>query len=144
MAARVALLIAFTGFFASIWGSDRPPTPASVTAQRLPNRPSMIEDIRESLVVSPVSRGLVISSESDFTNCVLPEGLPSGTYRVIDEQGRVGWLSLPADDKATDRSVTQSAEDVYVRRSPKGRWHFIRIAAAPVIAANPEDQPVRR
>ena len=146
MAARVALLMAFTGFFAAIWNSDRPPAPAILTAsndRRLPDRPSIVEDIRRPTVVSPVSHGVVISSESDFSDCVLPEGISSGTYRVIDEQGRVGWISLPADDSA-ESSVAPRTEDVYVSRSPKGRWYFIRIEAAPVMATSPEERPVLR
>ncbi len=150
MAARVALLMAFTGLFAAAWSSDQPPTAAVVTganARRPPDRPAIVEDIRRPLSISPVRRGVAVSSEADFSDCVLPEGIQPGRYRVIDEQGSVGWLTLPADttdDVRAGGPVASQSENFYVSQSTRGRLYFIRVEAAQDITAIPAEQPVRR
>ena len=129
MAARVFLLIGFTGLFAAAWNSDRPPTAVPKLAsktQRLPERPPVVDEVQRP---TQFSDAVVISSESDFSHCQLPEGIGAGTYRVIDKAGRVGWVSLPAG-----KFGSASPQDIYVGDSRQGRWYFIRVESAPVIA----------
>ena len=139
MAARVFLLIGFTGLFAAAWNSDRPPTAAPKLAsktQRLPERPSVVDEVQRS---TQIGDAVVISSESDFSHCQLPEGIAAGTYRVIDKAGRVGWISLPAGKFGSARP-----KDIYVGDSPQGRWYFIRVESAPVIATRRKGETILR
>ncbi len=132
MAARVFLLIGFTGLFAAAWNSDRPPTAVPKLAsnvQRLPERPSVVDEIQRPMIVAQRGDTVAVSSEPDFSHYQLPEGIAAGTYRVIDKEGRVGWISLPAR-----KFSSASPQDIYVSDSPQGRWYFIRVESAPVIA----------
>jgi hypothetical protein len=132
MAARVFLLLVFTGLFAAAWNSDRPPPAAPTLAsntQRLLERPSVVDEVQRPMIVAQLSDAVAISSESDFSYCQLPEGIAAGTYRVIDKAGRVGWVSLPAG-----KFVSASPQDIYVNDSPQVRWYFIRVESASVIA----------
>lgn len=150
MAARVALLLAFTGIFAVAWESDRSSVTITLAAKvRLPERPPLIQEVRRDPVISQISRGITISSESDFSRCVLPDGILPGTYRVIDEQGAVGWTTIQSGDGSQEDASradkgSQKTVDFFVSQSPKGRWYFIRIEAAPALATPQTDHPILR
>ena len=116
------------------------------------NRSSLSRDFQESRrdpIISQISRGIAISSESDFSRCVLPDGILPGTYRVIDERGSVGWTTIQSGDGSQEDASradqeSQKSADLFVSQSPKGRWYFIRIEAAPSLATPQVDHPVLR
>ena len=150
MAARVALLLAFTGIFATAWESDRSPVTTMLAAKpRLPERPPLIQEARRDPIISQISRGIAISSESNFSRCVIPDGILPGTYRVNDERGSVGWTTIHSGDGSQEDASradkgSQKTADLFVSQSPKGRWYFIRIEAAPSLATPQVDHPVLR
>ena len=142
MAVRVLLLIACTGLFASAWSADRPAAAApqmAAESRQLPERPAVAE---RSLVVAEVGRAVSVSTELDVSLVSPPELIAPGTYRVVDTQGRVGWMSIPADN-SPERAATEP-QPVYSSESASGRWYFIRVEAAPVIASPPEATAVLR
>ena len=142
MAVRVILLIACTGLFASAWSADRPAAAApqmAAESRQLPERPAVAE---RSLVVAEVGRAVSVSTELDVSLVSPPELIAPGTYRVVDTQGRVGWMSIPADN-SPERAATEP-QPVYSSESASGRWYFIRVEAAPVIASPPEATAVLR
>lgn len=145
MAVRVLLLIVVTGLFATVWSSDRPETVTHRLASEirpLPDRPSSIENDQRSLIVAEVGRAVSVSAEFDVSVVLLPELISSGTYRVVDAQGRVAWMSIPVDNNP-ERAATEP-QPIYSTESTIGRWYFVRVDAAPVIALPPEATAVRR
>lgn len=145
MAVRVLLLIAFTGVFATAWSSDRPEVVShglAANSQPLPERPSARDDDRGSLMVAEVGRAVSVSVELDVSLVVPPELIAPGTYRVIDAQGRVGWMSIPISDSPEYAGV--EPQPIYTHGTTNGQWYFIRVEAAPIIASPQEETAVRR
>ena len=145
MAVRVLLLIVCTGLFASAWNSDRPAEAAQRLAANtrcLPDRPSAADENQISLVVAEVGRAVSASTEFDVSVVLLPELISPGTYRVVDAQGRVAWMSIPVDNNP-ERAATEP-QPVYSTESTIGRWYFVRVEAVLVIASPPEANAVRR
>jgi hypothetical protein len=143
MAVRVLLLIAVTGLFATAWSSDRPEaTTRRLASASLPERPSPVENAQRSLVVAEVGRAVSVSAEFDVSVVLLPELISSGTYRVVDAQGRVAWMSIPVDNNP-ERAATEP-QPIYSTESAIGRWYFVRVDAAPVIASPLEATAVLR
>ena len=145
MAVRVLLLIAFTGLFATTWNSDRPAAAAPLLAadtRHLPDRPAAVESLHRSLIVAEVGRAVSVSAELDVSSVSPPELISPGTYRVVDAQGQVGWMSIPADN-SPERAATEP-QPIYSSESANGRWYFVRVEAAPVIASPLEATAGRR
>lgn len=144
MAVRVLLLIVFTGVFATAWSSDGPEAATARLAsnrQSLPERPSATENDHRSIVVAEVGRAVAISAELDVSIVVPPELIAPGTYRVVDAQGRVGWMSIPVSNSPEHAGI--EPQPIYSSETANGHWYFIRVDAAPVIASPPEATPVR-
>lgn len=145
MAVRVLLLIVVTGLFATAWNSDRPEAATRRMAsdsRPLPERPASAENDRGSLMVAEVGRAVSVSSELDVSIVVPPELIAPGTYRVVDAQGRVGWMSIPVNNSPEYAGV--EPQPIYSHETAKGQWYFIRVEAAPVIASPLEATAVRR
>ena len=148
MAARVALLLAFTGFFAVAWESDRQPgTVLSVAKARWPEPLPVAEATDRLAIISQITGSVANSSESDFSRCVLPNEIRPGTYRVVDDRGSVGWTTIPEagdlrNDPLPNDAVTQKPVDVFVSQSSEGRWYFIRVNAALILATPQKDHAV--
>lgn len=145
MAVRVLLLLVVTGLFASAWNSDRPATASPRLAadiRQLPERPSVTDVVHGMLVVAEVGRAVSVSAEFDVAVVMLPELISAGTYRVVDAQGRVAWMSIPEDNNP-ERAATEP-QPIYSTESASGHWYFIRVEAAPVIASPPQANAVRR
>ena len=83
-------------------------------------------------MVSEISQAITISPEFDLAAVSLPERIAPGTYRLVDAQGRVGWITIPAADQSA--LTTGEPEPFYNSQSASGRWYFIRVATAPLIA----------
>ena len=145
MAVRVLLLIGFTALFATAWNSDRPAaaTPRlTADTRHVPDRPASTKKTDGSLAVSEVGQIISMSAELDVSIVSPPELISPGTYRVVDAQGRVGWMSIPADNNP-ERAATEP-QPIYSSESAHGRWYFVRVEAAPVMASPPEATAVRR
>ena len=147
MAARVLLLITVTGLFATAWSSDHPEAATRQLASAavvLPERPSSAQSVEHTLTVTEIGHAVSVPAELDTSIAMLPELISPGTYRVVDAQGQVGWLSIPLDnDISPERSATEP-QPVYSTESASGRWYFIRVEAAPVIASPLGSPAVRR
>lgn len=145
MAVRVLLLITFTGVFATAWSSDRPEVVShglAANSQPLPERPSARDDDQALLMVAEVGRAVSVSAELDVSLVVPPELIAPGTYRVVDAQGRVAWMSIPVSDSPEQAGI--EPQSIYTSETANGQWYFIRVEAAPVIASPPEETAVRR
>ena len=145
MAVRVLLLIVFTGLFAAAWSSDRPEAATPRLAshnQPLPERPTASDNDHHALVVAEVGHTVSVSADLDVSLVVPPELIAPGTYRVVDAQGRVGWMSVPVNNSPEHAGV--EAQPVYSSESHNGHWYFIRVEAAPVIASPQQATAVRR
>ena len=147
MAARVLLLITVTGLFATAWSSDHPEAATRQLASAavvLPERPSSAQSVEHTLTVTEIGHAVSVPAELDTSIAMLPELISPGTYRVVDAQGQVGWLCIPLDnDISPERAATES-QPVYSTESASGRWYFIRVEAAPVIASPLGSPAVRR
>ncbi|TXT30043.1 MAG: hypothetical protein FD138_2345 [Planctomycetota bacterium] len=144
MAVRVLLLVVFTGVFATAWSADGPAATTARLAsksQQLPERPSAADNNHRTLVVAEVGRAVAVSTELDVSIVVPPELIASGTYRVVDAQGRVGWMSIPVGSSPEHAGF--EPQPVYSSETANGHWYFIRVEAAPIIASPPEATPVR-
>jgi hypothetical protein len=134
MAARVLLLMAFTGLFAAAWSSDSPEAATTtLAAHARRSKFKLVSEVtRSNRLASESRQAVTYSSEFDLSTVPLPERIPSGTYRVVDAQGRVGWVAIPADNQAAP--TANEPERFYSTESAAERWYFIRIDAAPLIA----------
>jgi hypothetical protein len=144
MAARVLLLMALTGLFAAAWNSDSPQAAAAPQSSlaRIPEFENVADELHEGLIVSQTSQVITYSLEFDLAGVSLPELIAPGTYRVIDVQGRVGWMTIPVADQTT--IPNDEPETIYTTQSESGRWYFIRVATAPTTTALQTGRAVRR
>lgn len=135
MAVRVLLLMALTGMFAAAWNSDCPKAATSLLTSTVisENSELVTGDYNHEWMVSADSQAITISREFDRFAVSLPESIAPGTYRVVDTQGRVGWMTIPIVDEFALSS--DEPESFYTSRSETGHWYFIRVDAAPIIAA---------
>lgn len=135
MAARVLLLMALTGLFAAAWNSDCPE--AANSLQAFTTRPweskTIVGEHGEEWMVSEISQTIAISRELDPSAVLVPTLIASGTYRVVDAEGRVGWITIPAGDQSA--FTIDEPKPFYNSQSESGCWYFIRVTAAPLIAA---------
>ncbi|MFM9966676.1 MAG: hypothetical protein ACKV2Q_36345 [Planctomycetaceae bacterium] len=144
MAARVLLLIAVTGLFATAWNSDHPDSAAPRLAS-VPNRSMQVlssAKAHSNRAIIESVRVIGLTSELDSSGIPLPTAITAGKFRVVDSQGRVGWLTIPA----SDRSEVAVGEplSLYLSQSDSERWYFIRVQSAPVIAAPQTGDAIRR
>lgn len=146
MAVRILLLIAVTGLFATAWSSDRPEAATrrlmAAETRPLPERPASVENERGSLMVAEVGHAVSVSAELDVSIVVPPELIAPGTYRVVDAQGRVGWMSIPVNNSPEHAGV--EPQPIYTSETANGHWYFLRVEAAPVIASPQEETAVLR
>lgn len=145
MAVRLLLLLAMTGMFATAWSFDRPEAAfqrRAAAVHVLPVRPVVDDSTDRSLTVVEVGQAVSASTELDPEQVVIPELIAPGTYRVVDAAGRVGWMSMP-DDNNPERAACE-AQPFYTSESEAGRWYFVRVEAAPVIASPQPATSVRR
>lgn len=135
MAARVLLLMALTGLFAAAWNSDSPDAANSplVSSVVRPESQPVAAGYGQEWHVSDVSQTVTISHEFDHFAVSFPESITPGTYRIVDAEGRVGWMTIPVGDQP--ESASNKPEPFYTSQSETGRWYFIRVEAAPIIAA---------
>ena len=135
MAVRVLLLMALTGMFAAAWNSDCQHAATEFNTTTVTSKKSEVTsgESNEELSVSDDGQTITISREFDRFAISLPASIAPGTYRVVDAQGRCGWMTIPVGD-ALEVS-TNEPESFYTSRSKSGHWYFIRVEAAPIVAA---------
>ncbi len=133
---HLLLLVVATGLFVRLWGTNDRQRPPAVW--RTPNRaastlppPQPVAAGRDTLaqVVSTTSFGNS-SQEEVWTaaNCPipLPAGMDAGTFRVVDDTGRVARLVLVEPVAAVVGSLSGSA-DIQTMSVNSRRWYFIRL-----------------
>lgn len=144
MAARVLLLFAVTGLFAAAWNSDHPDSATSRLASA-PSRaklPPHAATARGDLMVSKSIQVAGLSSEFEPSAIPLPTTITAGTYRIVDAQGRVGWITIPAEGRS--EVAAGEPQPLYLSQSETEHWYFIRVQPAPVIAAPQTSDAIRR
>lgn len=148
---RLLLLAVVTGLFMRIWsetgarsGSDRVavvrPAPAAVSLPQpvveTTDRP-VEPDLKVTAAVPTVELSL---QHEDWTPhsapIALPQGLSAGTWRVVDDTGRVARLELPVGQFPVHQ---QQQTEFHVTTIDGQRWYFIRLNSPERIASG---QPV--
>lgn len=141
---RLLLLAVVIGLFVRAWSTNdglkrrglaRHRAAAVQTVALRNDRPAV------QIVRVPAERDVteVAGHEEHWTvaNCPipLPAGIVPGTYRVIDDQGRVARLTVVAEDMATQSSSqTQVETEFFMINAPQSRWYFVRLKTAPLAA----------
>ncbi len=139
-----------------------PPDPNhAVRASDVPTRPvSAIASQPSAAVERPFSiphsafrvrsfSPAVVEETWTESNCPvpLPAGIGSGTYRVVDESGRVARLEIAASTAAAPDAVAPVVEpDLYLTTVGMSRWYFIRLrhlSIAEPPAVPPPELPAR-
>jgi hypothetical protein len=144
---RLLLLAVVTGLFMRIWsesgarhGADRVaavrPTPVAVSlpepAVESPAGPAEPE-LKVTATVPPPDLSVQHEEWSHHTAPIsLPQGLSSGTWRVVDDTGRVARLELPVSHFPIHQ--LQQTE-FHVTTIDGQRWYFIRLNSPERIAS---------
>ncbi|MFN9374079.1 MAG: hypothetical protein ACK6D3_19520 [Planctomycetaceae bacterium] len=148
---RLLLLAVVTGLFMRIWsetgarsGSDRVavsrPTPAAVSLPQpvvetsvSPEEP----DLQVTAAVPSIDLSLQHEEWTPHSAPIsLPQGLSAGTWRVVDDTGRVARLELPVGQFPVHQ---QQQTEFHVTTIDGQRWYFIRLNSPERIASG---QPV--
>ena len=149
---RLLLLAVVTGLFMRIWsesgarhGADRVaavrPTPVAVSlpepAVESPAGPAEPE-LKVTATVPPPDLSVQHEEWSHHTAPIsLPQGLSSGTWRVVDDTGRVARLELPVGQFPVHQL---QQPEFHVTTIEGQRWYFIRLNSPERIASG---QPVQ-
>ncbi|HEY3968757.1 MAG TPA: hypothetical protein VGM05_29685 [Planctomycetaceae bacterium] len=133
---HLLLLVVATGLFVRLWGTnDRQRHPA---VWRTPNRaastlppPQPVAADRDipAQFVSTTSGGDSTPEEvwtASTCPIPLPAGMDAGTFRVVDDMGRVARLVLTAPVASIVDSFSGSA-DIQTMSVNSRRWYFIRL-----------------
>lgn len=134
MVARVTFLVAFACLFGAVWNSDRPQNSTLIAATKNRRAAEHSFGSREIRRSSDVTRPVEIP---------VPSHLLAGTYRVIDERGRVGWVTVATTKTASGEASNISGEAVTVHQTDSGFLYFIRVDAAQ-LATIPANSPTLR
>lgn len=144
---RLLLLAVVTGLFMRIWsetaarpGSDRVsvarPTPVAVSLPLPPVETSKLPeetDRKVSATLPSIDPSLQHEEWAPHTAPIsLPQGLSAGTWRVVDDTGRVARLELPVGQFPVHQ--LQQTE-FHVTTIDGQRWYFIRLNSPERIAS---------
>src|SRR5579872_7483105 len=157
---HLLLLIVATGLFVRVWSANDQSRSRFVTRGRSsaavasPPNPSPIRPGRvvaqqtTSATTCSAMTSAHASDEQTWTreNCPipLPAGITGGSYRVVDDTGRVARLDIAAADAETLGEIlreilgTNSREvpaDFYTTSVGTRRWYFIRLQTATILDA---------
>jgi hypothetical protein len=143
---RLLLLAVVTGLFMRIWSETgarhaadhlsrvrHPPVTASlpITAPEAPDQSALAE---RQVAVAPRLVDPSVQPE-EWTHhtapFALPKGLSAGTWRVVDDTGRVARLELPVSDFPVDQLQTE----LHASTIDGQRWYFIRLNSPERIAS---------
>jgi hypothetical protein len=134
---RLLLLIVAIGLFVRVWKTNEHPRtrpiarPRSHAAERIDT--TATEPARQAKPVSSrQERGERRTGEESWTMATspipLPAGITAGTYRVINDTGRVAKLTVAADEfSLPNESPSFAATDVVAVTIGSERWYFIRL-----------------
>jgi len=134
MAARVLLLMALTGLFAAAWNSDRPSVTSAIQPSALRSMETKVigrVDAQKRIDSKP-SQSIADSQEFNPSSVTLPVWIAPGTYRVVDTQGRVGWITIPPVRQ--NAFTTDEPEPFYASQFESERWYFIRVDPVPLVS----------
>lgn len=145
---RLLLLVVATGIFVRVWMADRQRPRAHV---RIPDRISITgigpqpgstaraQSI--NAVPASVSKELIRPAEEYWTvnDCPisLPAGIGAGSYRVIDDTGRVARLEISAPiTPISNAAPTVVNPEFFMLGDSSRRWYFIRLRES--VASQPD------
>jgi hypothetical protein len=138
---RLILLVIATGLFIHVWTTnDRSSRPRSRTVSKtrisaqhstsppnpVPTAPVRAVSSQPDLVVS--SRIVPLEETWTETTCPieLPAGITSGTYRVVDDSGRVARLEIGGADFGPRETISTQSES-YIMTAGARWWYFVRL-----------------
>jgi hypothetical protein len=137
---RLLLLVVATGLFVRVWTANDRARPRAHL--RTPDRnsgmvtgpyPDCIGRLdKVPTVAVPVTKESVRYVEESWTanDCPipLPVGVAPGSYRVVDDTGRVAHLEVASpDDINQTASALVANPEFYVLADASSRWYFIRL-----------------
>lgn len=132
--ARMAVLVISVVGFATMWESDSHSLDLSVAeSQRSDSRdastssPDTLPNNKSRLSHEVQTIPIRFGPESS-TVFPIPDGISHGRFRVVNSDGLVAMLHLPAS-MATGRGSEQPL-DLYVARDGNITWYFIRVGQA--------------
>ena len=134
---HLLLLVVASGLFVRLWSTNdrqRPPavgrTPNRVASTMPPPQPIAADRDIPAHVVSTISRG-DSSQEEVWTAATcpipLPAGIDAGTFRVVDDTGRVARLVLSERESVEVAGPQTGAADLQTMTLDSRRWYFIRL-----------------
>ena len=146
MVVRVALLFAFTGLFGTLWSLDQAPKSRTslATKRDVQNQQSIIGNTLGSSRQSQVVLHQENTTDILLSDLDVPESISPGVYRVVDERGRTGWITVSPSSRNTSARVSEDENLVVTSDSSRGRQYFIRIESTRLTTKAPEGSPVLR
>lgn len=136
---RLLLLVVATGLFVRVWSaSDHtrsrpvirtqsraavacPPNPAPAT----PAPAVMHQPVSATRSVSPAPEEIWTPADCPI---LVPAGMTAGSYRVVDDTGRVARLEIAsAGGTASGTDVREVPADFHMTSAGARRWYFIRL-----------------
>jgi hypothetical protein len=110
MNGRLLLLIVAVGLFVRVWEANERGPEAVAAARRAPGH--LVLAAKPRLTATPHGPAAI----------PLPDGIPAGEYRVVDQTGYAGMIEIaPPADK-----VRREKGDLFVAMQGTRRWYFIR------------------
>ncbi len=148
---RLLLLVAVTLVYVRVWTANDRPRPSAPSRPRSqftysawPPSPGPAYPLCE---VSSVSvAGPATSPIEEFwtaENCpiLLPAGITSGAYRVVDDSGRVARLEIAALSPAENATRPVVQPEFSMTTNGSRRWYFIRLQT-PIVEPSVAETPV--
>jgi hypothetical protein len=140
---RLLLLAVVIGLFARVWTVNdrsgvRPVTRHTVVVTRAVEPPARAIAVAATVAATAVSDRqpveTVANGEERWTTSdapiALPRGLAGGTYRVVNDAGRVAILTVT--EAAVDESpAARARSEMFVLTVGQDRWYVIRLRGTP-------------
>ena len=134
---HLLLLVVAAGLFTRLWSTnDRPRPPAvwrtpSRAVSTMPPPQPVAADCDIPLHTVSTTKSAEATHEEVWTaaNCPipLPAGMDAGTFRVVDDTGRVARLVLTSPVPAVDADALPGSDDIQTLTVDSRRWYFIRL-----------------
>jgi hypothetical protein len=137
---RLLLLVVATGLFVRVWTANDRPRPRA--RLRAPDRISAMligphpdsasrRDSTPAVAVSMTTQTDRSAGEmwtSGDCPIPLPAGLSAGSYRVVNDSGRVARLEIaPSSETNLNAGTSVANPEFYVLADGSRRWYFIRL-----------------
>lgn len=147
---RLLLLAVVIGLFARVWTVNdrsgvRPVTRHNVVATRAVGSPAPAIVIAATPVSDHKTVETAATGEERWTTVdapiTLPRGLAAGTFRVVNDAGRVAILTVTGAAVADSRTA-ETGSEMLVLTIGQDRWYFIRLRGTPEPLPRQAERPI--